>query len=182
MIDSRYIVNEIEQTIFRAVNAHLSGPMALKASQAAMACLYLNFKGQVVYIPNGYHMQTAARHEAIYHDFDGRNQKELAAKYRVSEKCIYQVVKKMRKKSIDQRQHQLFETEQVDDRPILIQVLQDYLPVELERSGLCPNFALAISQQISDYLIKQFPGILFVFSKQLYESKNRADNHDLFEV
>ncbi|PPD36758.1 MAG: hypothetical protein CTY18_02950 [Methylomonas sp.] len=183
VIDSQSIVTGIEHVVFNAVLNDIGNEgMAIKAVRSTLECLYINFRGQVIYIPNKYHNQKSDRHSAIYAEFNGLNHKQLAVKYGVSTKCIYEVVKKMRTKAINERQQQLFELDEAEERPILIQVLDDYVPAELARSGINQDMARLISSNIAGYLMDQYPGILFTFSKQLYDAKNCVDNHDLFEI
>lgn len=57
------------------------------------------YGGSVIYVLKNQQEQIDERHEAIFADFDGKNIKQLALKYKVSEQTIYNIINKMRDKN-----------------------------------------------------------------------------------
>jgi len=59
----------------------------------AVTSLVEDWGGINLYLPMDMAGRRSARNAQIYKDFDGTNQAELALKYKLSTKCIYQVIK-----------------------------------------------------------------------------------------
>jgi Mor family transcriptional regulator len=67
-----------------------------------------NWGGTSVYIPKPDSLERYDRDLQIWAEFDGRNQIDLARKYRVSLVWIYAICKRMRALDVDRRQGKLF--------------------------------------------------------------------------
>lgn len=59
----------------------------------AVTRLTEDWGGVTIYLPMDMAGRRTARNAKIYKDFDGSNHAELALKYKLSTKCIYQVIR-----------------------------------------------------------------------------------------
>lgn len=89
---------EIRESVRRAIQkfgktnpAHTEDLAALIADE-----LCADFGGGQFYMPNLRNVKLWSRDEAIRRDFSGRNHRELARKYKISEPRIYQIVSPFR--------------------------------------------------------------------------------------
>ncbi len=114
-------------------------------ANAAIKVITLNFKNRLMYIPLGRNIKRTREHNIIRNEFNGNNHAELAIKYKRSQQNIYMIIKS--KKGLKYK------------KPILIKVIEDYMPVEFIRLGLPQDQAEAVAQKIADYLQKTFPGV-----------------------
>ena len=64
--------------------------------------------GQLIYFPKGKFVLLSKRDRLIYFEFTGRNQKDLARKFDVSEQHIYRIIKAMRRSDLADRHGDLF--------------------------------------------------------------------------
>jgi Mor family transcriptional regulator len=64
--------------------------------------------GQLIYFPKGKFVILSKRDRLIFCEFTGRNQKELARKFDVSEQHIYRIIKAMRRSDLADRHCDLF--------------------------------------------------------------------------
>lgn len=71
-------------------------------------CIAENWGGEVIYIPKALLIALSERDLAIWRDFNGSNQRELARKYGVSMQWVYQIVKKVQKEEVAKRQFDIF--------------------------------------------------------------------------
>lgn len=68
--------------------------------------------GQGVYFPQGLTLKLSKRYLQIYEKFNGFNHSELAMEYKVSVQWIYNIVKRVHKEQVAQRQRDIFEDAQ----------------------------------------------------------------------
>lgn len=71
-------------------------------------CIAESWGGEVIYIPKALLITLSERDLAIWRDFNGSNQRELARKYGVSMQWVYQIVKKVQKEEVAKRQFDMF--------------------------------------------------------------------------
>jgi Mor family transcriptional regulator len=63
--------------------------------------------GASVYIPTAESIRRHERDEAIWREFNGRNQIELARRYKITEIHVYRIIKRMRAQDVATRQSTL---------------------------------------------------------------------------
>ncbi|MEP7041873.1 MAG: Mor transcription activator family protein [Dokdonella sp.] len=66
------------------------------------------FGGRQIYLPKGEKLRAALMHAEIYKRFNGRNTRDLAAEYRISEIHCYAVIKRQRELHRKKLQGRLF--------------------------------------------------------------------------
>ena len=71
--------------------------------------------GQLIYFPKAESLNRDARDLAIYNDFTGHNQPELAQKYDTSVQWIYRILARVTAAETDRRQGRLFSTNKQAD-------------------------------------------------------------------
>ncbi len=92
------------------------------------------------------------RNKAILDDFNGHNHIELAIKYQLSLQSIYNIIRTKRR---------MAETVEKPLKPILLLVIDEYLPTDLVNAGLNEADAKCLSQKIADYLCDNYAGAMF---------------------
>jgi Mor family transcriptional regulator len=65
--------------------------------------------GRMTYLPKGDQLRRAIRDAQIYHEFNGVNHNELAARFQLSSVSIYSIVQKQKQLLIEKVQPSLFE-------------------------------------------------------------------------
>ncbi len=93
---------EVHADIVRHVEAGLQAmgtdPQAARAiAWEAMMHVAEAFGGQQWYIPKPDRIHRLSLYEQIWAEFDGRNAKKLALKYKLSAVAIYQIIARLRK-------------------------------------------------------------------------------------
>jgi len=140
------VLTELKRFTFEACKQTLASErIADSCANAAIKVITLNFKNRLMYIPSGSAVKNTREHNIIRDEFNGNNHAELAIKYKRSQQNIYNIVKP--KKGLKSK------------KPILIKVIEDYMPVEFIRLGLPQDEAEAVAQKIADYLQQTFPGV-----------------------
>lgn len=143
---------------------------ACRCVRGLLDVLYLNFKGVLLYIPTGDGSERSDLYDKVYADFRGHNHAELAVKYRRSVQWVYNVVRARHRTAILKAQDDLFggaepEAERV---PVLLQVMQEYLPAEWQRAGLEAEHAQRIAAKLIKYTVGRYPGIVITISEALH--------------
>ena len=180
MITAAEVIHALERHVYQAVQPAHGERIALACCKALVKCLWLNFRRQYLYIPLAHTAELHKRNEAIWAAFNGRNHSELALKYRMSLQHIYAIVKTMRRASADKYQAQLFPLPgEEDERPLLLVVLEDYLPADLEAAGLPGDAAAILSGDIARFMVEHYRGIQIKITDAIYERRS-GDNGDLF--
>ena len=166
MISAETILQELENFTYDKVVSKYGKNTAIAAARALFDCLWINFKGQIVYIPTSDGMGPKRRNESIVNDFNGSNHNELSIKYRLSFQAIYGILRKARAENSLKHNACIF-TPPKKERPLTLLVIYEYLPVKLENIGIAESDALLLSENIASYLCKQFPGVYFCISDKL---------------
>lgn len=180
MITAETVLHELESRVYRAVLPRHGERTARAAARALFDCLFLNFRKQCLYVPTSDKAALHERYEAIWGDFNGRNHAELAVKYRLSLQQIYTITNHMRHLHLRDRQQQLFPLPAAPTaKPLLLTVLDDYLPADLQRAGLPEAEANALAADIAGHLCQTYPGITIRITESL-RHKRHDDNADLF--
>lgn len=179
MITADDVLHDLESRVYNAVQPAHGQRLALACARALAECLYLNFQAKYLYVPTGYYVEADQRHQAIWDDFTGRNHDELSIKYGISKQRVYKIVNAMRKSPKRNRQADLFPEEENDPRPLVLIVLGDYLPAELQRVGLPADESHAVADAIAQHLCASYPGISIRITAALWQ-KRKGGNLDLF--
>jgi len=176
MITAADVVHDLEQQCFAAVSQELGEKTALACADALFDCLYLNFKGQNLYIPTIARDANKQRYEAIWEAFDGRNINELAVQYRLSIQSIYNITRAMRKRKLAGLQGDLFGAPPPPEpaKPLTLEVFDELLPPELTRAGYPAERSRQLARMLSDYLCQRYPGLLLRISGEM--RKQRGDH------
>lgn len=98
----------LHDAISAALAAHASttDPAALAAR---IVCDVMSrCGGEYLYIPKGLRLQVQEKHRAIWHEFNGRNHKPLARKYRLSLQAVYRIIADMQAKDLAERNRPCF--------------------------------------------------------------------------
>jgi len=127
------------------MKSHSSKKLAASCAEAAIKVITLNFKNITMYIPTGIATERAEICNAICAEFNGNNHAELAIKYKRSLQNIYSILKSKKTKK--------------SKKPILIEAIADYMPIEFIRSGLSQEDAEKLAKNVTKYLQQNFPGI-----------------------
>jgi Mor family transcriptional regulator len=180
MITAESILRDLEAYTYARVSLQHPEKLALACAKALFECLYLNYRGQYLYIPNTDKDALLEKYAAIWNDFNGRNHAELSIRYHRSVQQIYSIIKAMRTQQIRQRQSDLFPLpEEKPVKPLVLTVLEDYLPADLQRAGLPGTESHALAKQIADYLCATYPGLQIRITESLWARRNRHEG-DLF--
>lgn len=149
---AKTVLTEFKQfTYDSALQCQASERVALACAKAAIKCLELNFKNKSMYIPTFSVAKKVKEYEEIREEFTGSNHADLAIKYKRSLQNIYSILKT--KKTAKPK------------RPIAIEVIEDYLPVEFVRSGLSKAEAEELAKAIARHMRQTFPGVSFCIGK-----------------
>lgn len=146
---------EVMADLMAFVRQEVSNPKIGDAcAKALLKCFELNFKSQMIYVPNQTQRlkEIGERNQAIIREFNGRNHNDLARKYRLSVQRIYTIIKESRQQA---------ETGEKPLKPILLFVIDEYLPADLTRVGLDETEAKNLSQKVADYLGENYAGTMF---------------------
>ncbi len=167
MISTDHILHDLQAYIYKEVIKKYPEIKAVAASKALLDVLQLNFNCQLIYIPTSYRDNCDKKHQLIWQDFDGNNKNELAIKYNLSVQQIYNITKKIRKSLVKNDQNDLFPLPPVKEKlkPILITVLEEYLPIELQKNGIDEEYSLVISKKVAQKIINDFSGLSFWITK-----------------
>lgn len=92
-----------------ADKALLDSELAAHAAHEIMMAFAEHWGGDSVYVPKADTLQRHSRDLAIWAEFRGDNQAQLARKYRISKVWVYAIVKRMARLEADRRQGKLFE-------------------------------------------------------------------------
>lgn len=185
MITADSILIELEKLAYKEVCAKWDEKTALACTKTIVNCLYLNFKGRLMYIPSAKKKQETEElqklYASIYKEFTGNNQKELAIKYGRSEQNIYSITKKQKNKHILEMQTDLFPREQAPDkRPTTLVIIEDYLPNELTHCGLSKQEASELSTKIATHLCANFAGVSISLSEAIVNKRNNDAQTSIF--
>jgi Mor family transcriptional regulator len=187
VITIEVLVSALEQYIYHQVLPLKPEKTAIACANAFTECLYLNFRGQLIYVPTSDGSEKAKEkadlYQAIYADFHYTNHQELAVKYRRSLANIYTIVKQMQRAEMRKHQTDLFSTmvdEDKKDRPITLSVIHEYLPHEFVKLGLNEEEAAQLAEKIASKLCQSFPGVLVFVSKNLIKKRQSPGQTDLF--
>jgi Mor family transcriptional regulator len=183
VITIELLVSSLEHYIYEQVLPLKSEKTALACANAFVECLYLNFRGQLMYVPTSDGLDKAKEFQAIFADFNYHNHQELAVKYRRSVASIYAIVKQMQRTEMRKHQTDLFSAtvaEDKKDRPITLSVIHEYLPREFVKFGLHEKEAAELAEKIASQLCQLFPGVLVFVSKNLIKKRQSPGQTDLF--
>jgi Mor family transcriptional regulator len=183
VITIEVLISSLEQFIYQQVLPLKNEKTAIACAYALTQCLYLNFRGQLIYVPTSDGVDKAKEYQAIYADFNYHNHQELAVKYRRSLANIYAIVKQMQRAELRKHQTDLFSTmvaEDKKDRPITLSVIHEYLPHEFVKLGLNEEEAAQLAEKIASKLCQLFPGVLVFVSKNLIKKRQSPGQTDLF--
>jgi len=182
MITAADILHDLETIAYRRLVSGYPDRVALAGVRALLDCLYLNFRGQFMYVPTHFNRDARTRYEQIWHDFTGHNHDALALKYKMSRQRIYIIINQMRTAHVRKRQDDLFAADIAaeDSRPLTQIVFESYLPHELERAGVCPDDAQALAGELFQHLCVTYPGIAIRITHAMWQQRHGGDNGDLF--
>lgn len=181
MITSEDIIQAVEAYIYKECVKSYNEKVALACTNAVFECLYLNFKGQLMYIPTLNNTQVTKQHEEIYKDFTGANHKDLAIKYNRSLQNIYSIVNNYRDKEIRQRQVDMFPIKnEPKNKPITLSVIEEYLPYEFKKISLSDQDADNLSKKLALFLCQNYPGISICFSEIMRKKRHNKNQLSLF--
>ncbi|MFZ5659158.1 MAG: Mor transcription activator family protein [Pseudomonadota bacterium] len=82
--------------------------IAQRAAQEAATRMAGHWGGQLIYFPIGHSYNLSKRDRAIFEEFNGHNQPDLARKYGVSLQWVYKIIEKIRQEEISLRQGDMF--------------------------------------------------------------------------
>lgn len=174
MISAETVLKELETLAYNSVLSTHGENTALAAANAIFDCLWINFKEMHLYIPVSDWEAKKTRNEAIFKEFNGSNHRELAVKFRLSCQSIYNITNKMRAaRSIKRSPNG---EKPLDNLPITIFVITEYLPPELVAIGLSKNDAALLSKNITAYLCEQFTGVTIIMSHALKRERQVKGN------
>lgn len=181
MLSADDILHDLECYVYAAVVSDYDEKTALACAAALFQCLFLNFRKQYLYVPTVMRKQARQRHEAVWHDFSGRNHVQLSMKYHLSLPQVYAIIKIMRKKDAQRYQDDLFShDEEGSDNPLTLRVLQEYLPHDLAQAGLGEPENIRLAQQVSDYLCTRYGGLSLKITEQLADKRQPTQQVSLF--
>lgn len=166
MITGETILQGLENFTYDKVVSKYGKNTALSSVKALFDCLWINFRGQIIYIPTSDGMGTKRRNESIVKDFNGFNHGELSIKYRLSFQAIYSILRKARLEN-SLKDNAYISTPPKKERPAMFLIIYEYLPIKLVNIGIHESNALLLSENIAHYLCKQFPGVYFCMSDKL---------------
>jgi len=151
MIKSKDVMADLQAFVRNEVSDPKTGDAC---ASALLQCFALNFRFQTIYVPNQAqrNKEIRQRNKDILSDFTGNNHNELAIKYRLSLQMIYNIIRESRRQA---------ETGEKPLKPILLLVMDEYLPPDLIKAGLSGSDATALSQKVADYLCEKYPGTCF---------------------
>lgn len=186
MITSDTVIGTLERYVYAEVAKRYPERTALAASRALFECLYLNFRGQYMYVPTrapSERDQLEQKYESVWHDFNGRNHADLALKYRLSLQQIYAITRIMRQHHRRAIQTSIFPEpdEQPVKRPLTLNVLEEYLPADLARTGLDENDAKQLAEAVAEHLTQQYPGLSFRITDEMRKKRETDGTDDLFD-
>lgn len=102
------LLSEIERYTTHVLSDHSIDPdVAVQAGAAVADYLAEQWGGQLINIPKDYHWKLAKRDVEIYEAFTGHNYAELARTYNMTQRGIYKVISRARKRDIARRQPRL---------------------------------------------------------------------------
>ncbi len=166
------VMSGMERVVYDyAIGLRMSDESAMKCVRGLIDVLYLNFKGQLMYIPTGDGSDRADLYNKVYHEFTGRNHAELAVKYRHSVQWVYNVIRRRHDSAIRALQDDLFPFDiapEVEHRPVLLQIIAEYLPAEWMRAGMAEADANKLAGKLAAYTIEHYPGIAITISEGLH--------------
>lgn len=180
MITADSILRDLEALTYSTVRATHAEKTALACAGALFECLFLNFRKQYLYVPTSDKDALHDKYEAVWRDFKGHNHNELSIKYRLSVQQIYNITNRMRRDNVRRIQHDLFPLpEAKPEKAIVLTVLEDYLPHDLQRAGLSADEAVLTARTVADYLCATYPGISIRITEAM-RNRRQGDNGDLF--
>lgn len=181
MITSEYVIKALESYLYRELIKIYDEKTVLACLDELFECLYINFKGQLMYVPTSYKVQVKELHESIYKTFTGSNHKELAIKYQRSIQNIYSIVNDVRKKQIRKLQCDIFPLlDDSEKKQTTLIILEEYLPAALNKTGLSEYDARNYSKDLSRFLCQNFPGISICISDSLRKKRKQTIQQSLF--
>ncbi len=163
MIDAETIVYSLENFVYQNVSDTHGEKIALGGATALFNCLWLNFSKQVLYVPTSDRQTMQRRNDAIWQEFTGKNYADLSVKYRLSLQQIYKITGKNRSK------WRLGSTKK--DKPIVLKVIEEYLPAELVKQGLSNKEAETLAQKVASYLCLHFPGVSIRITSEMRDAR-----------
>lgn len=185
MITADRILRDLESIIYKEVCATYNEKVALACVNALFDCLFLNFNKNPMYIPTSDKVSIQNRYESIWRDFTGSNHHELSIKYRLSLPQIYTIIKKMMSFNVSKVQTDIFpmpDRRTNESKPILLVVVDDYLPAEFVKCGLSQTDSIFFAKKISSHLCEKYPGISVLFSKSMKKKRCNKDQVDCFII
>lgn len=154
------VIKDLKQFTHEAIlKNNYSKEIGNSCANATIKCIQLNFKNRLIYVPFMSPMKAVKEKQQIKDEFNGANHADLAIKYQRSLQNIYRILKDKEIKK--------------PKRPILIKVIEDYLPKEFMTIGLSEQAAQTITNDIGTHLQQTFPGISFYCSEDTI--KNSLD-------
>ncbi len=150
------VVTELKRFSYNEVlKSSESEKVAASCMNTTIKLLALSFKGSYIYIPFfNEHKKKEEEYSCVLNEFNGSNHAELAIKYRRSLPWVYMVLKT---KIPTKRKNAL-----------LIQVIDECLPLELIRLGVDQEQAKPIAERIYIHLQHTFPGISFYIHENAF--------------
>ncbi len=151
MLNSEEVMNDLQSFVRNEVSNPKIGDAC---ATALLDCFRLNFRNQQIYVPTQTKLkrELEQRNKAIMAAFTGHNQNELAVKFKLSVMTIYNIINEARRRK---------ETGEKPLKPILLIVIDEYLPSDLIRAGLSEEKANSLGQKVADYLCDNYAGALF---------------------
>ena len=151
MTKRKEVMADLQAFVRNAVNDSKIGEAC---ASALLQCFSLNFRYQTIYVPTQTqrNKEIAQRNAEILSDFTGNNHGDLVIKYRLSLQAIYNIIRDS---------HQKAKSGEKPIKPILLWVIDEYLPPDLIKAGLEKSEAISLSQKVADYLCAKYPGTMF---------------------
>lgn len=81
---------------------------AARIARASVIAIAHNLGGRAIYLPRGESVRRAIRDARMWHEHDGRNTQELAERYHLSIRQVYQILSEQKALRMDRKQSQLF--------------------------------------------------------------------------
>ncbi|WKJ88591.1 Mor transcription activator family protein [Methylomonas montana] len=114
------------------------------------------------------------RNKAIWLEFNGKNHAELTVKYRLSLQQIYGITRQMRADPSGRCNKSGRPCAEAKNKPLALQVLEEYFPPELAKCGLSIEQAKALADGVAGFLCQSFPGVSIRITDTLKASRQAA--------
>lgn len=104
-------VERIAQIVTERLGRNLDADPEIMAivGEAVANAVSEEFGGELVYVSKGWIAKARERHRQIYQEFNGSNVKALAKKHGISIVWCYEIIGRMRKEYVAERQRDIFD-------------------------------------------------------------------------